>query len=188
MKFHGIHQSQSGSTTASEIRDTLIASPRRKTSSPAGSSNKKRKLDSYADNNSNMNTDDDEGLGSIKAESSAPVKAEIKTEIKAESVKEEELTGQEVVPEYMNLTESTATTGASQHIADGTMGFNGIHDSAMFDDFLAYGGSIRFDDGSIASLNDGHSSGKAASLRMAPSTATRSGDGQGVHETILITD
>lgn len=186
MKFHGIHQSQSGSTTASEIRDTLIASPRRKTSSPAGSSNKKRKLDSYADTSSNMNTDDDEGLGSIKAESSTPVKAEIKVEIKTESVKEEEPTGQEVVPESMNLTDSTASAEVSQHLADGAMGFNGVHDSAMFDDFLAYGGSIQLDDGSLASLNDGNSGGKVASMRMAP--APRSGDGQGEHETILITD
>ena len=186
MKFHGIHQSQSGSTTTSEIRDTLIASPRRKTSSPAGSSNKKRKLDSYVGTTSNMNTDDDEGVGSIKAESSTPVKAEIKAEIKTESVKEEEPTGQEVVPDSMNVRDSTASMGVSQHIADGAMGFNGVHDSAMFDDFLAYGGSIRFDDGSLASLNDGHSGGKVASIRVAPTT--RSGDGQGVHETILITD
>lgn len=185
MKFHGIHQSQSGSTIASEIRDTLIASPRRKASSPPGSSSKKRKLHSYADTTYNMNTDDDEGLGSIKTEPSAPVKAEIKAEIKVESVKEEP-TGQEVVPESMNLTDSTASTEVCQHIADGPMGFNGVHDSAMFDDFLAFGGYIQLDDGSLASLNDGRSGGKVSSMRNAP--ATGSANRQGEHETILITD
>ena len=181
MKFHGIHQSQSGNTTASEIRDTFTASSRRKTSSPAGCSNKKRKVDNYADVKSNLNTDDDEGLSDVKAESSMTVKTEIKTE----SIKEEP-TEKDSVSDSIKSTDSTVSTGTFQHIADGATDFNGIHDSAMFDDFLAFGGSIQPDNESQAALNGGHSDKEVASLGMAP--ATRSGDGRGVHESILITD
>lgn len=131
MKANGIHQSQSGSTTVSSIRDTPIPSPRRKTSPVAGPSNKKRKLDNYAETTSNFNTDDDEGLSNIKAESSSVVKAE---PIKAEPIKEEP-TGEG------GTADSTASTGELQYPAGDTMGFDGANDGSLFDDFMAFGGS-----------------------------------------------
>ncbi|KAF6232261.1 hypothetical protein HO173_009644 [Letharia columbiana] len=176
MKANGIHQSQSGGTTASGIRDTPIPSPRRKTSPSAGSCSKKRKLDQYAETNSNFNTDDDEGLGNVKAESSITVKAE---SIKAEPIKEEPM-GQEGTPE------STAPTGAFQYPSSGGTGFDGAHDSAMFDDFLAFGGSSSHDHGSQAAFHGGFADQRFASMSMTP--ATGNGDGQGLHESIVITD
>lgn len=176
MKANGIHQSQSGGTTASGIRDTPIPSPRRKTSPSAGTCSKKRKLDQYAETNSNFNTDDDEGLGNVKAESSITVKAE---PIKAEPIKEEPM-GQEGTPE------STAPTGAFQYPSSGGMGFDGAHDSAMFDDFLAFGGSSSHDHGSQAAFHGGFADQGFASMSMTP--ATGNGDGQGLHESIVITD
>lgn len=152
MKANGIHQSQSDVTTASSIRDTPIPSPRRKASPSAGPSNKKRKLDNLAEATSNFNTDDDEGLSNVKAESSTTVKAE---PIKVEPVKQEH-TGQEGTPEAM------ASTDASQYPSSGAMGFDGAADGALFDDFLAFGGT---------------------SLPAAGNC-----DGQGPHESIVIMD
>ena len=172
MKFHGIHQSQSGGTTASTIRDIPVASPRRKTSSPAGPSNKKRKVDNYAETASNFNTDDDEGLSNVKTESNTTVKAE---EIK------EEAPGQEGVSDS---TDPTASTGAFQYPISGAMGFDGANDSAMFDDFLAFGGSIRPDHGSQATFDGGHSKEGFASV----TPAIKNENGQDIHESILITD
>lgn len=150
MKANGIHQSQSGDPTTSSIRDTPGPSPRRKASPSAGPSNKKRKLDSFNETASKINTDDDEGLSNIKAESSTTVKAE---SIKVEPIKEEP-TGQEGTPD------STASASTFQYPSSGAMGFDGADDSAMFDEFLAFGGS----------------------------PATGNGDGHGLHESILITD
>lgn len=156
MKANGIHQSQSGSPTPSSIRDTPIPSPRRKASPSAGPSNKKRKLDKFNETTSNLNTDDDEGLSELKAESSTTVKAE---SVKAEHIKEEPI-GQEGNPD------STAPTETLQYPSSGAMGFDGANDSALFDDFLAFGGSNRQSNGSQAAF----------------------GDGQELHESILITD
>ena len=163
MKSNGIHQSQSGGSTVSSIRDTPVSSPRRKASPSAGSSNKKRKLDNFNETTSSFNTDDDEGLSNIKAESSTTVKVE---SIKAEPIKEEH-TGQECTPD------STLSGGA--------MGFDGANDSTLFDEFLAFGGSSRQVNGSQAALNGGF-----ASMSMTP--ATGNGDGQRVNDSILITD
>lgn len=163
MKANGIHQSQSGGTTVSNIRDTPIPSPRRKTSPSAGPSNKKRKLDNYAETTSNLNTDDDEGLSNLKAEPSTPVKDEA---VKSETIKEEP-TGDECTPD------SAASTGDFQYHSSGVVGFDGANDSAMFDDFLA------LDDPS----RQGHG---FAAVSMHPATGT--GDGQGLHESIVITD
>lgn len=129
MKANGIHQSQSGPTTVSSIRDTPVPSPRRKTSPSAGPSNKKRKLDSYAETTSNVNTDDDEGLCNVKTESS------IKAEVKAEPIKEDP-TMEEVTAD------STASIGTFQPAFRDTMGFDGANDGSLFDDFLAFGGSL----------------------------------------------
>lgn len=149
MKANGIHQSQSGPTAPSSS-DTPIPSPRRKTSPSAGSSSKKRKLDKYVETTSNFNTDDDEGLGDVKAESSMGVKAEIKSEtIKEEPTIEE------------GTADSTASTGTFQHPASDTLGFDGANDGSLFDDFLAFGGSL---------------------------PAMGNGDEQGTKETILIAD
>ena len=163
MKANGIHQSQSGGTTASNIRDTPIPSPRRKTSPSAGPSNKKRKLDNYAEPTSNLNTDDDEGLSNLKAESSTLVKDE---SIKSETIKEEP-TGDECT------SDSTASTGAFQYPSSGVMGFDSANDSAIFDDFLALGDPNRQEHG-------------FAAMSMHPATGT--GDGKGLHESIVITD
>ena len=179
MKFHGIHQSQNGGSTVSTIRDTPVASPRQKTSSPGGPSTKKRKLDSYGDTTSNLNTDDDEGLSSVKTESSTTVKAE---PVKTESIKEEPTRQEDVLVS----TDSTASTGAFQYPSNSTMGFDGANDSAMFDDFLAFGGSIPPDYGSQAAFDGGHSKEGNTPTSMIP--ATRNGDGQGMPESILITD
>lgn len=131
MKANGIHQSQSGPTTASNIHDTPVSSPRRKTSPSAGPSNKKRKLDKYAETTSNLNTDDDEGLGDVKAEASMGVKAEIK----AETIKEEPTIEE-------GTADSTASTDTFQQSSSDTMGFDGANDGSLFDDFLAFGGSL----------------------------------------------
>ncbi|CAD6575496.1 MAG: hypothetical protein ASARMPRED_007250 [Alectoria sarmentosa] len=161
MKSNGIHQSQSGGSTVSSIRDTPVASPRRKASPSAGSSNKKRKLDNFNETTSSLNTDDDEGLSNIKAESSTTVKIE---SIKAEPIKEEQ-TSQECTPD-------TTFSG-------GAMGFDGANDSTFFDEFLAFGGSGRQVNGSQAALNGGF-----ASMSMTQAT----GNGQGMNDSILITD
>lgn len=131
MKANGIHQSQSDVTTASSIRGTPIPSPRRKTSPSIGPSNKKRKLDNLAETTSNVNTDDDEGLSNLKAESSTTVKTE---PIKVEPVKQE-CTEEEGTPE------ATANTEAAQCPSSGAMGFDGAVDDGLFDDFLAFGGT-----------------------------------------------
>ena len=123
MKANGIHQSQSGPTTVSSIRDTPVPSPRRKNSPSAGPSSKKRKLDSYAETTSKINTDDDEGLSNVKAE------------VKAEPVKEEP-TSEE------GTGNSTASTGTYQYPASDSLGFDGANDGSLFDDFLAFGGSL----------------------------------------------
>lgn len=175
MKANGIHQSQSGGTTVS---DTPVSS-RGKTSPSAGPSNKKRKLDKYAETTSNLNTDDDEGLGDVKGESSSTVKAEptIKAEsIKAELVKEEP-NGQE---------DSAASTSAFQYPSSGTMGFDGANDSSLFDDFLAFGGSIKPDHEIQAALNGGFSDEGVAPMSMTPSTGDV--DPQALQESILIVD
>ena len=173
MKANGIHQSQSGGATASSTRDTPIPTPRRKTSTPAGPKTKKRKLDNYTESTSNVNTDDDEGLGDVKAESSTTVKTE---SIKAEPIQEEpiqegpiqeEPTGQEGTPD------STVSADAFQGPSSGAMGFDGAQDSTLFDEFLAFGGSSKKNYG-------------PGLVSVAP--ATGDGDGQEVHESILITD
>lgn len=179
MKFHGIHQSQNGGTTVSTIRDTPVASPRQKTSSPGGPSTKKRKLDTYGDTTSNLNTDDDEGLSSVKAESSTTVKAE---PVKTEPIKEEPTRQEDVLVS----TDSTASTGAFQYPSNSAMGFDGANDSALFDDFLAFGGSIRPDYGSQSAFDGGHSKEGNTPTSMIP--ATGKGDGKGMPESILITD
>ena len=172
MKANGIHQSQSGPTTPSSIRDTPTPSSRRKTSPSAGpsnssSGNKKRKLDDYAETTSSLNTDDDEGPFNVKAESSTAVKAEpVKAEhpesgeIKAEPIKEE-ITSQE------GTEDSTASTDRFMYPSSGGMGFDGADDSTLFDDFLAFGGSV-------------------PSIGMTP--ATGNGNGHGLPESIVIAD
>ena len=182
MKFHGIHQSQSGSTSVSTVREASVASPRRKSPAPHGPSNKKRKLVNYAETTSNLNTDDDEGLDNVKAESSTSIKAEA---IKAEPIKGED-TGEESIPDSTSYTGLTASTGAFQSTSNSTFGFDGIHDSAMFDDFLRFGGSTQGNVESQTALSGDQSDGATASTNMAP--ATGSGDGHGVHESILIVD
>ena len=158
MKANGIHQSQNGSPTAPSIRDTPVPSPRRKASPSTGPSNKKRKLDKFNETTSNLNTDDDEGLDDVKAESSTALKAET---VKAEPIKEE-ATGQE------SNSDSTAPTETFQYPSrDAAMGFDGANDSSLFDDFLAFGGG-----------SGSQSNGTGAAF----------GDGQGLHESILITD
>ena len=182
MKFHGIHQSQSGSTSVSTVREASVASTRRKSPAPAGTSNKKRKLVNYADTTSKLNTDDDEGLDNVKAESSTSIKAEA---VKAESVKEEN-TGQESLPDPTSYMDIAAPTGALQSASNSAYGFDGVHDSAMFDDFLRFGGSVQTNNESQTALSGDQSDGATASTNMTP--ATGSGDGHGVHESILIVD
>ncbi len=167
MKANGIHQSQSGGTTggtaSSSIRDTPTASPRPKTSPSAGTNKRKRKRDNFAETTSNLNTDDDEGLSNVKAEAATTVKDE---PIKAEPIKEEP-TGEE------GTHGSSDSADAFQYPSGGDMGFDGANDSAMFDDFLALGGSSSQRHGSAAMI-------------MGPSTGT--GDGEALHESIVIAD
>ena len=180
MKFHGIHQSQSGSTSVAAVREASIASPRRKSPAPAVTGSKKRKLVNYAETTSNINTDDDEGLDNVKAESSTSVKAEA---VKAEPIKGED-TGEETIPDSTSYTGLTTSTGAST--SNSAFGFDGIHDSAMFDDFLRFGGSAPANNESQTALSGDQSDGATASTSMTP--ATGSGDGHGVHESIVIVD
>ena len=191
MKANGIHQSQNSGTSASSIRDTPIPSPRRKASPSAGPSNKKRKLDNYAGTTSNLNADDDEGLSNVKTESTITVKAEpikaepIKAEpIKAEPIKaepiKEEPTGQEGHPG------SHSSTDAFLYPSSGAVGFDGANDSTLFDDFLAFGGSGSQVHAFQAATDGVLSEERHASIGMTP--ATGKNDGQGLHESILITD
>ena len=174
MKFHGIHQSQTGSTSVSAVREASIASPRRKSPAPAVTSNKKRKLVNYAETASNLNTDDDEGLENVKAES-----------IKAEPVKAEDA-GQEGIADSTSYTGLTASTGDFQSASNSAFSFDGIHDSAMFDDFLRFGGSPQANNESQTALSGNQSDGATPPTNMTP--ATGSGDGHGVHKSILIVD
>lgn len=101
MKAHGIHQSQN----QTPIRDT--PAPSRRKTSPVTGSSKKRKHDQFTE--TNVNTDDDEGLSHVKAEGSntkvktEQIKAEASnTEIKTEQVKKEPKI-EEVTPEWPML-------------------------------------------------------------------------------------
>ena len=182
MKFHGIHQSQSGSTSVATVREASVASPRRKSPAPPGTSNKKRKLAKYAETTSNLNTDDDEGLDNVKAESSTSVKVEA---IKAEQIKGEDA-GQEGIPDSTSYTDLAASTGPVESNSDSAYSFNGVHDSAMFDDFLRFGGSPQISDETQTALSGDQAEGASASTKMTP--ASRGGDGHGAHESILIVD
>ena len=191
MKANGIHQSQSGGPVASSIRDTPIPSPRRKTSPSTGPSNKKRKLDNYADTSSNFNADDDEGLGNIKAEAKAePVEAE---PIKAEIV-EEEPTGKESLADSTNSVDSSHSPAAYHYPSFGAVGFDGANDGALFDDFLAFGGSLKVDCGSqLVNKGDKSEDGVASNSTIhedgqGMTSTTRNGNGQGLEDTILIVD
>ena len=183
MKFHGIHQSQTGSTSVSAVREASVASTRRKSpAAPSTTSNKKRKLISHAETTSNLNTDDDEGFENVKPESNTGIKAEA---IKAEAIKGE-ASGQESIPDSTSYTDLTASTGAFQSAANSAYGFDGIQDSAMFDDFLRFGGTSQANNGIQTALSGNESDGGTASTNMAP--ATGSGDGHKVQESILIVD
>ena len=169
MKANGIHQSQSGATTPSSTRDTPIPSSRRKNSPSAGPSgsapsSKKRKLDDYAETTSNINTDDDESPLNIKTESSTTaVKLEENVEsgkVKADIIKEEG-TAQE------GTEGSTASAETFAYPSRGGMGFDGADDSTLFDEFLAFGGSVN-------------------AIKMTPPTGN--GSGQGLPESIVIAD
>ncbi|KAM0805330.1 hypothetical protein BDR22DRAFT_969069 [Usnea florida] len=168
MKANGIHQSQSGPTTPSSARDTPGPSSRRKNSPSAGPSgsapsSKKRKLDDYAETTSNINTDDDESPFNVKTESGeTTVKAENVEpgKIKAEIIKEEE-TAQE------GTEGSAASAETVVYPSRGGMGFDGADDSTLFDDFLAFGGSM-----------------PAVSI----SPAAGNGSGEGLPESIVIAD
>ena len=172
MKANGIHQSQSGPTTPSSVRDTPTPSSRRKKSPSAGpsgsaSASKKRKLDDYAETTSSINADDDETLFDVKAESSTAVKTDpVKAEhvesgkIKAEVVKEEDAAQE-------GMEDSTASAETLVYPSRGGMGFDGADDSTLFDDFLAFGGSV-------------------PSISMTP--ATGNGSGRGLPESIVIAD
>ena len=182
MKFHGIHQSQSGSTSVSAVREASVASSPRKSSAPAGTSNKKRKLVNYAETNCNLNTDDDEGLESVKAEPKISIKGEA---TKAEAIKGED-TGEENIADSTSYTDLAASSGAFQSASNSAYGFDGINDSAMFDDFLRFGGSVQDNNGTQTTLSGDPSDGATASANMTP--ATGSGDGHAMHESILIVD
>ena len=177
MKFHGIHQSQTGSTSVSAVREASVASSPRKSSAPAGTPSKKRKLVNYAETNCNLNTDDDEGLENVKAEPNIS--------IKGEAIKGED-TGEENVPDSTSYADLATSSGAFQSASNSAYGFDGINDSAMFDDFLRFGGSIQDNNGTQTALSGDQSDGATASANMTP--ATGSGDGHAVHESILIVD
>ena len=117
--------------------------------------------------------DDEEGFEGVKAESSTAVKAET---VKTELVKDEP-TSEEIIPDFTISTDLAASTDGIQYAYDGAAGFNGVHDSTMFDDFLRHGGSIQPGPETSTALNVNTSDGQVAS-----------GDGRGIHESILITD
>ena len=179
MKFHGIHQSQSGGATAPSVPNTPTPSPRRKTSPAAGPSSKKRKLDKFTETPSSLNTDDDEFSNNIKAESSTSVKTEA---IKAEPVKEESTSEGDIA----DCTAFTTSNDGFQYPSSAGMGFDGANDSAMFDDFLAFGGSIKPEHGPYLAVNPGFADEGSAPAAM--DAATPSGSGQAPHDSILIVD
>ena len=172
MKANGIHQSQSGPTTPSSTRDTSVPSSRRKNSPSAGpslsaSGSKKRKLDNYAETTSSINADDDETLFNANAESSTAVKPEpVKAEhvesgkVKAEVIKEEDAAQE-------GTEDSTASAENVVYPSRGGMGFDGADDSTLFDDFLAFGGSV-------------------PAISMTP--ATGNGSGHDLPDSIVIAD
>ena len=171
MKFHGIHQSQSGGTAAPTMRDIPVASKRK--ASPSGGPTKKRKLDKLAQTSEDLNADDDEGLATVKPESITSIKAE-PVSVKEEDIKKE-----------FNATDDLSDSKA--YVASNSpMRFNGAVDSAMFDDFLAFGGSFNHYHDFHAASNDAISSKRSASISMKP--ATQNGMGLGLHESILIPD
>ena len=181
MKFHGIHQSQSGGTAPPTMRDIPVAS-RRKTS-PSGGPTKKRKLDKLAQTSENLNADDDEGLATMKAESTTNIKAEIEP-IKEDHIKKEDIKKEDIKKE-IKTTEDLSDSNACVASND-PMRFNGAVDSAMFDDFLAFGGSFDHYHGFHTASSDGISRKRSASISMRP--ATQNCKGLGLHESILIPD
>ena len=168
MKANGIHQSQSGPTTPSSARDTPVPSSRRKNSPSAGPSgsapsSKKRKLDDYAETTSGINADDDESPFNVKTESTTTaVKAENpeSEKVKAEIIKEEATTQE-------GTEGPTVSAETSVYPSHGGMGFDGADDSTLFDDFLAFGGSVN-------------------AINMTP--ATGNGSGHEIPESIVIAD
>ena len=172
MKANGIHQSQSGPTTPSSTRDTPVPTSRRKNSPSAGpsssaSGSKKRKLDNFAETTSSINADDDETLFDVKAESSTAVKPE---HVKAENVESGKMKAEVVKKEdgtQEGTEDSTASAEPFVYSSRGGIGFDGADDSTLFDDFLAFGGSV-------------------PAISMTP--ATGNGNGQGLPESIVIAD
>ena len=187
MKFHGIHQSQSGGTVAPTMRDIPVAS-RRKASPSEGPIKKKRKVDKLAGSTDTLNTDDDEGLTSVKTEPVPDIKAEPKS-IKQEQIKEEQIKEEQIKEEHIkeepNATENLSDSKTCT-VSNGATVFNGAVDSAMFDDFLAFGGSFNHLHGFHAESDLGVSGEGSASMSV--ESATQTGNGQGLHESILIAD
>ncbi len=66
------------------------------------------------------------------------------------------------------------------------MGFDGADDEAMFDDFLRMGGSIQPKHESQIGFDDEFPEEDTAPMSVSP--ATKNSSGQGIHESILITD
>lgn len=185
MKAHGIHQSQ----TTSTIRDTPIPSPHRKTSSTATTtaSAKKRKLDQFAETGSGVATDDDEGLSAnVKKEpalkgmphlANDTIKAEpVDTTIKTE--------GPAIRADAADTVGSSSKGTVAPAIGSGKTVPFGLDGTDELDHFFNAGGYTQEDSGFQASMGDGISQHDFPDLEMPPT----SGAGQGMPETILITD
>ena len=160
MKAHGIHQS------SQPIRETTIASrPPKRAESASTPKDKKRKLDQFTDANSNTDTgDDDEGLQNIKPE---PVKSEpVGTVVKEEPVELDQ-----------NPLSFSPGTMESEYQPDESSFFNeflhpGAFDQPALNGQSAYGGG--FEPEGFGGLGTVSTSG--------------SGNGEAIHDSILIAD
>ncbi|KAK4691817.1 hypothetical protein P7C71_g5265, partial [Lecanoromycetidae sp. Uapishka_2] len=175
MKAHGIYQS------TSSIRDTPIASPKRKTSpatATTGASFKKRKSDKASQfTMTSTSVDDDESLTPIKAEPArTPVKDEcVKESIKVEKIKDEddkeakfkeENIKEEEKPMLQRSPLSCISSGG-RPISNTT-----ITDHALLNDFISFGGRR----------------GSAQASASASDTIPTSNDPRCMPDSILITD
>lgn len=158
MKAHGIHQS------SQPIRETTIASrPSKRTDSASGPRSKKRKLNQFNDSNTDTG-DDDEGLQKIKPES---VKAE-----KVEAKIKEEPAATEATPfaSFAGPSKSGDEIGESSFFSDFV--HPSVFDPPVSSEPPTFDGA--FD------LDGFHGLGQV--------TGTVAGNGDAVHDSILITD
>ena len=145
---------------ATSVRDTPIPSVRREPkASPAGT--KKRKLDQFSDAMSGT-ADDDEGLGKVKAE----------------------ITGSVIKDEPIAIEEHSAPVNDYRYSSALSNQSLDLDDTSIFSDFLQSGAY----EPNTFQTQGSYTGGMDQSVYDNFGNNTPSGSGQGLHESIVITD